>query len=888
MWLSSQATPRVDGEVRSAADAVSFLASSPAQDGLAAHRQIPRKAKANRTNRPAQSFIRISLPCEADAPAVRVEVCARDHRKVTRKRELHVESVYHRGVVALASSPALFVWIATGALAVALATLWAWPEWWQSGPRGVLVILATLTIAAAACVVRLAPLGTRIWLDPSETPLMLRNDPSRDVYELATRRFGNDDTYVVAVETTDLFTAAHLAMLRDLERSIARHPLVRRTESIVTASDFRFDPASDRLDVGDFIHEIPDDPVALSALRRRALADPVYPKHLIAEDGGSAAINVSLRHGVNDRDLVSGALDEAIQAWAASAEAPGRSFYFSGRPHVKSQAYHIMVSDLLRLIPLAVLVAAGVIFALTRSWRSVLLPLAASLCATLWTFAALAITDVALNLVTIVLGPMLISLGGLYGIHVIGRYDIECQLGGPPAAVALRTLRYTRLPVLIAGLTTCFGFGALLLAGTPATSELGLFALFGISCLTFLSLSGIPACLALLPLPNAATHPATSGAASTGIERALELPIRAVRGAPGGLLIAWAMMSVAALSLVPHTVVDTDYLTFFDRDTPVRRDFEAINRLLVGPVPLYVTFLGKAEGTFRDPATLRALAATEARLAALPGVNKTLSMVAPIRKLNRHLEGDDPAEERIPDSREEVSDAVFLVPKAELRRFASSNHRAANIVVRTGEQGSRALRALEREIRGVLDDREASLADTDADVTGNALVLNRSADRIALDQFRCVGFATAAIFILLSLGLRSPRLGFLAMVPNVVPVVIFFGALGGGAASLSLPTGLIGSLSLGVAIDDTVHLIVGYRRQRNQGLSPEAAIEIVLRQIGRPIVITSLMLIAGFLTISLSGFASMREFGQFCALTMAICLACDLSLLPALLVKMRA
>ena len=231
---------------------------------------------------------------------------------------------------------------------------------------------------------------------------------------------------------------------------------------------------------------------------------------------------------------------------------------------------------------------------------------------------------------------------------------------------------------------------------------------------------------------------------------------------------------------------------------------------------------------------------------------------------------------------------VFLIPKADLRRFASSNHSAANIVVRTGEQGSRAVRALEREIRAVLDEPGLAPAGVETAVTGNAVVLNRSADRIALDQFRCVGFASVAIFVLLAVALRSPRLGLLAMVPNGIPVLLFFGVLGGGAASLSLPTGLIGSLSLGVAIDDTVHLIVSYRRQRQAGRGPEEAVAVALQHVGRPIVITSIMLIAGFLTITVSGFASMREFGALTAMTMAICLTSDLGLLPALLVKTRA
>jgi len=709
---------------------------------------------------------------------------------------------------------------------------------------------------------------------------MVRDDPAREVYQLATRRFGNDDIYLIALESDDAFAPEQLETLRAIGQRVARLPYVRRAESLINAHDFRYDREAGYLDVGRLVSEIPRNPTALAALRERALTDPVYPKQVVSRDGRTAAINVSFRR-VTDREFLEADLDARIRAIVAEEARSGQHFYFTGRPHVKTRAYELMVQDMLRLTPLAILAAALTTFLLTRSWRMVLLPLSACLTATLWTFAVLAWLEVPLNLVTIVLGPTLIALGGLYGIHVLGRFDVERQAGGSALELALRTLRYARLPVLVAGATTCVGFGALLLAHTLATSELGLFALFGVAALTLISLTGIPAVLALLPVGSGAT------VRGLHLDRLFAGWSRIVARRPTLILLVWLVVLASAIAALRHVVVDTDYLTFFDRGSQVRRDFAAIHHLLMGPVPLYVILDAGEEGAFREPGRLRKIESLQRRLEKLPAVHTTLSMVEPIRKLNRHLEGDDPTEERIPDSREAVSDLVFLIPKNQLRRFATPNHSAANIAVRTGELGSRAVRALETEIHSVLSAAEAKPDGAEAAVTGNAIVLNRSADRVALDQFRCVGFASLAIFVLLASTLRSARLGLLAMIPNWVPVLLFFGILGAGAAPLSLPTGLIGSLSLGVAIDDTVHLLVSYRRQRAKGTDPDRAIAGALQQVGRPLVITSVMLIAGFLVLTVSGFATIREFGLLTALTMALCLATDLALLPPLLARAR-
>ena len=143
-------------------------------------------------------------------------------------------------------------------------------------------------------------------------------------------------------------------------------------------------------------------------------------------------------------------------------------------------------------------------------------------------------------------------------------------------------------------------------------------------------------------------------------------------------------------------------------------------------------------------------------------------------------------------------------------RFETSNHSRANLIVRTGQAGSEAIRALERRIHEVLDRAELPAGFTTG-VTGNAILLNRSADGIAGNQATQVGFAAATILVLICIVFRSIPIGLISMVPNIIPVLLFFGILGIGVAPLSLPTGLIGSIALGIAIDDTMHFLVAYR-----------------------------------------------------------------------------
>ena len=114
------------------------------------------------------------------------------------------------------------------------------------------------------------------------------------------------------------------------------------------------------------------------------------------------------------------------------------------------------------------------------------------------------------------------------------------------------------------------------------------------------------------------------------------------------MIAVWAALSIASGVALFGVVIDTDYLSFFDEDTPVRRDFASVNRLLAGAVPLYVVMDGGAPGAFREPEQLRAVERAQARIDGIPGVTHTTSVVDTLRVLNRQTHEDDPAEETFP------------------------------------------------------------------------------------------------------------------------------------------------------------------------------------------------------------------------------------------------
>src|SRR5262249_20110012 len=164
------------------------------------------------------------------------------------------------------------------------------------------------------------------------------------------------------------------------------------------------------------------------------------------------------------------------------------------------------------------------------------------------------------------------------------------------------------VPLLIAGITTVIGYGSLLWTNVPGVFEVGAFSVFGVAATTLLSFTGLPATLALMPLPPVAAPGARPDARvrfatrlGPALDRGLARLTAFTTRRAGAIVLGWAVVGAVCLGAVPSVVVDTDYLSFFDARSPVRRDFEAVNRLLAGAIPLYVVIEGGGPGSLRDP-----------------------------------------------------------------------------------------------------------------------------------------------------------------------------------------------------------------------------------------------------------------------------------------------
>jgi uncharacterized protein len=758
--------------------------------------------------------------------------------------------------------------------------------WLVRHPRR--VVIATLLVTAL-----LGAFAVQVHIQNALESVLPAGDPAVAFYEEVRRQFGSDDVGVVGMLGSEVFSPDALTKIARVTAALGKLPGVQSVLSITNAKDV----AADVFNPPPLLPKIPPSAEDVEALRAKLAAVPLYRENLVSPDGRGAAINVFFEP-LSDARYAALGLDERIAEILAAARGP-EQFYYTGAAHVKQAAVQLMRRDLAFFTPIALGVVILSLWLSFRTKRGVILPLAAVSIALIWTLGVLVLSGGAITLGTFVLPPLLLVVGSSYAIHVMARYYEQSEEGTERVPVVERAFARVWLPLAISVLVTVIGFAALMVNRIPAIFELGAFAAIGVFFLGIVCLTFLPATLALLPVERVARRARDGSPALSGLLGRLA---RLVAGSPRPIWwIAAGLAGVAFLGM-RRIEVDADFLNYFNKRSEVRRANEIINREIVGSNPFYVVVEGPEPGALKGWVNLWLLKDLQRYLRTLPGISSSISIVDYLELLESGLTASTAGDLVVNDRGDVVpaekprtfwEDPAQLEPMLKLvaqspQTFSSvvtSDFDEASILVRTSLSGSRAIEQTLARIREYVANRFP--AELRVHLTGHLVLLSGTTSEIVAGQVKSLALALGVIFVVLALMFLSVRIGFLAILPNVVPILIFFGVMGWLGIDLNLGTSLIAAITLGIAIDSTIHYMARLNLELRGETDQGAAIGRTLRRVGAPIIYTTVALALGFLTFAFSSFIPIQDFGRLSSVTMVTALGANLVLLPALLASFK-
>lgn len=765
-----------------------------------------------------------------------------------------------------------------------------------------------LTVAAGSVLP-----GLRI--EASSEALSLADDPDQQIYDESRATFGNDEYVFVTLSRKDLFTPDGVATIDSLTRSLAE---VEGIAGVLSPTEVPLFFSSNRkpnliqlrLQGVKSLPKLTSPKVDLEKARQELTTSPVFAGNLVSVDGRAAntvatfTIDKTLVEVTKDYLTLRRRLEQAegaeaakirerlktvgpryreletrrkdrriavvkdIRAVADRLRSRGDELYASGIPIIVVDMVRYIEADMrifgsLSLVFLALLLA--IVF---RKPRWVLAPILICAATAILVLAAFVLQDKRLTIVTANIPSLLVVIGLAHSIHIIVR-ERELLAEGREEGRLAETLRSIFVPCLYTALTTGVGFASLVVAGIRPVVDFGLYMALGVGLALLLSFTALPALLSLFPRLAGA-----DGSSGRESDRLAAVALGAWRHRRVLVLVTLGLV-VLSLIGVARIRVETRFIDYFRSSSPIHRSLTYIDQNLGGTTQLEVVLRAK-KGFFQTPRGLEIATDVEDMVRKQGNVG-TVNGLASLARLARKIvkEGGVPG---MPDAF--LLKAVLpALGRDQLAGYVTRDWSEVRIVARVRDTAADLDRnKLVGDIRAHVRTHES--AGVEGHVTGVFVLYTNMLNSLTGSQYKTAGAVLLLIFLMM-LGLfRDLRAAALCMVPNALPILFVMGLMGWLGIHLDMATVMIASISLGIAIDGTIHYTFRYREEVRKDGDAAAAVERAQRTIGRAIFLTTLSSIAGFWVLTFSNFKPNVYFGLFTGLAMVTALAGTLTLLP--------
>lgn len=702
----------------------------------------------------------------------------------------------------------------------------------------------------------------KVGFDDNVRAVFRTDDEDYRLMEEVFDQFGADenDCYLI-VESDELFSNESIAALRALVDEIGRFEGVEFVFSVV---DPRIRATQGRLTekrkplipTGQLSNQ------QLKQIRKKVLAHPLTAGHLVDAEGNSTLVQVRLKSETKTVTELGPHVKTLRSVAARFSEQTPLSVQVTGVPAIRVDAFRFVREESRRFTILCALAALAMAILILRRWQMVVAVTSAALIGAFWTVGTLGLVGEDIHALTVVLPMLVMIVAFTDSVHLVVDVRHSRSLGLSPAKASREALRHLTAACALTSFTTAIGFASLAVTRAELVKRFGLACAMG-AVMTFIAVITIVPLFCSMRLGEGML-PASTGrrleAFSARIgERLIDQVLRFRWPITIVGVVAAIGMAFAAFQLEPDHEIKEGLPTNADSLIALKK----VDRKFGGILPSFVV-VDWPEGVSFDSIEFRnALSDVHIVCLESPAVNHPFSVINfieayPIRTL-----------ENLPtDVRENL-----MQPK--IRRavvICRSVQRGAAVQSRLFPKLAAELKALEKKHPGFR-----------FRLTGSTVVVSRNLGQMIVDLASSLGLASVVIFLTLTIVFRSIRIGLICLIPNALPLLFTAAILVWTGEPLRFAGVIVFCVCLGIAVDDTIHVINRFQRELRATGDVEEALRRSLQAVGSALLITTCVLVVGFSLTLTSEIPSNRLFGALSCIAIASALVGDLVVLPAML-----
>uniref|UniRef100_UPI004056C894 efflux RND transporter permease subunit n=1 Tax=Candidatus Electrothrix sp. TaxID=2170559 RepID=UPI004056C894 len=751
-------------------------------------------------------------------------------------------------------------------------------------------------------------------LDTSTEGFLHETDPALLDYNAFRDQFGNTEMVIVAVKSKDIFAPDFLRKLQKLHVELRDNvPYVDDINSLINARNTRGE--GDKLIVEDLLEHWPETPEELAAVKERALSNPMYKNLLISEQGDFTAIvlqmqpyssqgeeeiddilagfaedtevNTQQEERIYLTDAENGEVVQAVTRIVEDYRALDFEIYVAGGPVVTDFLKKAMMKNMRKFMLLVGLTIGTFLFLMFRRASAVVLPLLIVVLSLLSTLGLMATFGTPMKLPTQILPSFLLAVGVGDSVHILAIFFHRFRKNkGDKAEAVEYAMGHSGLAILMTSLTTAGGLLSFSNADIAPIADLGVYAAAGVMLALLYTIILLPSLLALIPLKEGKEQ--SSEKAGTRLDSILSAVGHFSTGNPKAILAAMILILIISIIGITRINFSHDVVRWYKEDSSIRIASETIDEKMRGSIALEVVLdTGKVNGLY-DPDLLQRLDNAAEYVEQLEKgkifAGKAWSITAILKEIHQALNENRPEFYTVPDNPELIPQEFLLFENSgsdDLEDVTDSQFSKARFTIKTPFQDAVAYTAFINEVEEYFQENFPELK---INSTGMTALLAQTMARVIRSMAKSYVIALVVISTLMILLIGKLRTGLLSMIPNLFPIILTLGIMGWFHVPLDLFTMLIGSISIGLAVDDTIHFMHNFRRYFEQRGDAKQAVMETLHSTGRAMLITTCVLSLGFFIFMFANLNNLFNFGWLTGLTIIMALLSDYFIAPALMV----
>jgi len=707
------------------------------------------------------------------------------------------------------------------------------------------------------------------------------NNPQLLAFEKMQKTFNKNDNilFVVTPNSGKVFSKDTLTVIKDITEEAWQIPFSTRVDSITNHQHTSAE--EDDLIVDDLVV----DPDALTdndllKIQSIAINEPMLVHRLVSPDSKFAGVNVTVQ-------LPGKALDEVPKAVAFARvlkqkmldKYPQVEIRLVGMAVMNNAFPEASQDDVSTLYPIALGFIVLTLLILLRGFSGTLATFIMIIFSIMTAMGIAGWVGIRLSPPVMSAPIMILTMAIADAVHLLVTMRHELAIGKNKNDAMVESMRINFRPIFVTSLTTVLGFLSLNFSDAPPFHDLGNIASMGVAAAFIFSITFLPAAVSILP---------ATGKHEVAGKQMMTKFGEFVIANQKTLLIGNSLVIIALAAMVPLNELNDQFVDYFDETIEFRRDSDYAAENLTGVYYIDYALGTEESGGISNPDYLDNVAKFSQYLRSQPEVIHVQTISDTFKRLNKNMHGDDPAWQRLPEERDLAAQYLLLYEMSlpyglDLNNQIDIDKSATKIAVTLKTLTSNEVIAFDDAVIQWLKENTPSIKPYNGSPT---IMFAHLGKRNINSMLTGTSIALVLISAVLIFFLGSLKYGVISLLPNLTPALAAFGIWGLTVGEVGIGLSIVTGMTLGIVVDDTVHFLSKYlRARREKGLSAEDAVRYAFNSVGLALLVTSIVLVAGFMIMAQSHFYLNSSMGLLTSVVIMLALFIDLTLLPALLMK---